>query len=294
MLPRHETCGTLMSDETIRKHVAMTAPIDAASIPPQTREQSRTLALTEAGRFIDLLEMLEGNDWNQPTDCALWSVRDIVAHQASHVQMGTGLGGFLAQINPVVIFPYIRRGMAPLDAVNQGPVEARKIRPTAELIAEIRTIPAAIEARQKAGWLARLFPVPLHPVGFVGLGTLWDRIFPRDMWMHRHDIASATGKPFAQTIDHDGIIVAQTVRDAAAYLSKKQPDITVILTLHGVSGGVWRIGKGGQTVNLAIGAVDFMRRSSERLSVDETLATAVSDSSVETTRAILSSLLAPY
>jgi len=272
----------------------MPTPIDAATIPAQTREESRAIALTESGRFIDLLETLEGDDWAQPTDCALWSVRDIVAHQASHVQMGTSFWGFLAQLNPVVLFPYLRRGLSAVNAINQSQVEPRSTRPTADLITELRTMPAAIEARQTAGWLARRFLVPISPVGFVPLGTLWDTIFPRDMWMHRHDIASATGKEFHQTADHDGVIVAQTVRDAGAYLAKKLPETTVILTLHGTSGGVWRLGKGAQTVNLALGVVDFMRRSSERLSVDEALASAVSDVSGTTTRAILSKLLAPY
>lgn len=269
-------------------------PIAAASIAPQTREQSRALALTEVGRFIDLLETLRGDDWTQPTDCALWSVKDIAAHQASHVQMGTGLGGFLTQLNPLTLFPYLRRGMGGLDAVNQAPVEARKQTSTADLITELRTMPASIEARQKAGWFARHFLVPLHPVGFTTLGNLWDTIFPRDMWMHRHDIASATGKPFHQTADHDGLIVAQTVRDTSAYLPKKLPDITLVLTLHGVAGGEWTIGDGAQTVHLALGVVDYMRRTSERMSVEDALAACSSDVSGEKTRTILTHLLAPY
>jgi hypothetical protein len=47
----------------------------------------------------------------------------------------------------------------------------------------------------------------------LGYGT--DVIFTRDAWMHRLDLARATGRDPVLTADHDGIIVADVVAEWA-------------------------------------------------------------------------------
>ncbi len=269
-------------------------PVDALTIPRQTRQQSRTVASAELARFLELVARLDDDDWDKPTVCTLWSVRDIVAHQASHAELGRGPAGFLRQVAAPAMLGYLRRGMSGLDSLNQSQVDKRRSWPVADVIAELRDgTAAAIEARQRSSWLGRQLPLPVPPVGMITLGRLLDEILPRDMWMHRHDIAAATGKPFAQTADHDGFIVEQTVLDAAAYAAPKLPGVEVRLTLHGVSGGTWRFG-GGSPVEVAMSSIDFMRRTSERLSVDAALAVTQSDASPDVTRRILAVMLAPY
>lgn len=274
--------------------VSPAQPTDALTIPRQTREQSRSLAHTELARFIELLALLEPDDWDKPTACTLWSVRDIVAHQASHVQLGRGFLGFFAQVAAPAMLGHMLRGMSGLDALNKTQVEKRRQAPIADIIAELQTgTPQSIEARQRASWLGRQVRMPLPPFGTISLGFLLDVILPRDMWMHRHDIAAATGKPFVQTADHDGYMIEQTVLDAAHYAVPRLRDIEVHLTLRGVSGGEWRFGS-GSPVHLSIDSVDFMRRTSERLSVDDALALASSDAASGDVRRVLAVLLAPY
>ena len=47
------------------------------------------------------------------------------------------------------------------------------------------------------------------------IAYLMDTIFTRDTWMHRGDIARATGRELVLTPDHDGRIVADVVAEWA-------------------------------------------------------------------------------
>jgi uncharacterized protein (TIGR03083 family) len=253
------------------------------------------VARAELTAFLDLLGQLEGDDWDKPTACTLWSVRDLVAHQAGHAQMGSGVLGFAAQANPRVTGPYRTKGMSTLDALNQAQVDRRRDLPIEQVIAELRdSTPRSIASRGRMWWPTRRAPVPVPPVGWMSLGGLLDRIFPRDMWIHRLDIADATGKPFAQTAGHDGVMVAQVVADAARYVRKKAPTLGLTLRLAGTAGGEFRLTQGAETVELAMDVTDFMRRTSDRLPVDGALQRTDSSASEAVTRRALAVLLAPY
>lgn len=271
------------------------APQDASGIQPLSRGRYAGLARAELAAFLALLDQLEGADWEKPTACTLWSVRDLVAHQAGHAQMGSGLAGFIAQANPRLTRPYRKRGMSTLDALNQAQVDRRRDLPIEQVIAELRDGTArSIVSRGRMTWPARRVPVPVPPVGLMPVGTLFDRIMPRDMWIHRLDIADATGKPFAQTVEHDGVMVAQVVADAARHVGKKAPTLGVTLRLAGPAGGAFRLTNGTERVELAMDVPDFMRRTSDRLTVDAALQRADSSASSEVTRRALEVLLAPY
>lgn len=58
----------------------------------------------------------------------------------------------------------------------------------------------------------------LAPAGTEGPmgGYLIDVILTRDPWMHRTDIAEATGAPLVLTAEHDGILVDDVVKEWAA------------------------------------------------------------------------------
>jgi hypothetical protein len=71
------------------------------------------------------------------------------------------------------------------------------------------------------------------------LDYLLDVIYNRDLWMHRVDLARATGRPFVVS-DHDREIVAQVVRDLARGWSAGP----VALELTGPTGGCWLLGSG--------------------------------------------------
>lgn len=114
-------------------------------------------------------------------------------------------------------------------------------------------------------------PVP-QVVGGVAevwtLGYLVDVILTRDTWMHRVDIATATGTPLDPTAGHDGRIVADVVAEWAG--RHRAP---YRLTLTGPAGGTWHAGTDGPEVELD--AVQFCRVLSGRGSGAGLLATAV-------------------
>lgn len=83
---------------------------------------------------------------------------------------------------------------------------------------------------------------------------LFDLIYSRDLWMHRLDLARATGQPFVIG-DHDQHIVAQVVRDLAA----QWPAAPVALELTGPAGGSWVIGSGEPVAVVRADAVAYMR-----------------------------------
>jgi hypothetical protein len=86
------------------------------------------------------------------------------------------------------------------------------------------------------------------------LGFLSDVIMTRDPWMHRTDLAHATGTPLVLTAEHDGVLVGDVVREWFERLGRP-----VSLRLTGAAGGVWGDGAG-----LEFDAVEFCRALSGR------------------------------
>jgi hypothetical protein len=89
------------------------------------------------------------------------------------------------------------------------------------------------------------------------MGYLLDTILTRDPWMHRVDIARATGRDLVLTADHDGRIVADVV---AEWARRHGRPVTLILT--GAAGGEFVAGGGGERIT--IDAIEFCRALSGR------------------------------
>jgi hypothetical protein len=85
-----------------------------------------------------------------------------------------------------------------------------------------------------------------------------DRIYTRDAWMHRIDLARATGRPLVLTPDHDGRLMADVV---AEWASAHGRPFRLVLT--GPAGGAWTDGDGG--AGLTLDAVEFARTASGRV-----------------------------
>lgn len=90
------------------------------------------------------------------------------------------------------------------------------------------------------------------------MGYLLHVILTRDPWMHRVDIARATGRELVLTPDHDGRIIADVVAEWAR--RHGQP---FKLTLTGPAGGAFLSGDGAGE-RIAIDAVEFCRMLSGR------------------------------
>jgi hypothetical protein len=83
------------------------------------------------------------------------------------------------------------------------------------------------------------------------MGYLLDTILTRDPWMHRVDIARATGRDLVLTSEHDGRIVADVVAEWAR--RHGQP---FTLTLTGAAGGGFARDGGD---HITMDAVEFCR-----------------------------------
>ena len=248
---------------------------NALDIPKLTHAEAGKLATTEAQRVLALLESLAGDDWEQPTDCTEWNVRDMVAHLAGAVAANASWAEFKRQS---VSNPYMKEMDVKIDAINRRQVEDRAEATNEELVAEFREkAPKAIRTRQRLPWLVRQLPVvPFGPpVGFAPIGYLTDTIFPRDQWMHRLDIARATGREMVITPEHDGRIVALVIRDLGRLLEGKLQGRTIDLLLTGDAGGRFRFGSKQQAdAAIEMDVLAFNRLASGRLPAEAALAQA--------------------
>jgi len=248
--------------------------LQGLAVPKLSRDEVIPLAHEELKRFLALLECLNSDDWQQATECTRWNVKDVVAHQASHVY---GLADFretLSQFNPLNNLEYIRLGMNILDAANQRQVDKRVDWTPAQLIAEIRdNTEASLTGRTRFPFLLRLMPI-VTP-GYeqkVSFGELIDNIFTRDMWIHRLDICRATGRDMVQTADHDSRITALTMRDLDAHLSRKLGGRSVIYRLTEQAGGEWTVGgNGSANTQITLDTFDFHRLASGRMTYQQAL-----------------------
>ena len=239
---------------------------NAASIPSLTHPEATAMAVFEQERFLTLVESLAPADWEQPTACPLWNVRQMVAHVTGAAAGYAHWSQFRRQYSPFVQRPYRQAGFSLLDALNQIQVDDRSTASPADLLAELREVgPRAIATRKRLPALVRAARLPLPVLGVMPLGYLTDLIYTRDMWMHRLDICRATGREMVQTSWHDGRITALVVRDLARKLTPKLAGQAVMYELTGTSGGCWSLGENaspGATITMNV--LDFHLLASGR------------------------------
>ena len=218
------------------------------------RPEARVLAEEEFRRFAALVSSLSDDEFTRPTDCTGWDVRS----QALHV-----LGSAEAQASVPQFLHQLRRGL-PLnkhigahhwvDGVNEVQIRERSHLSNDDLATRLQAIgPKAVTGRWKTPPPLRYVPLPFGPpIGWAPLKYLLDVGFTRDVWAHRIDICTATGRAMELTADHDGRLVADMVAEWATIHA--QP---FQLVLHGPAGGEFAQGDGGEQVT--IDAIQFVR-----------------------------------
>jgi uncharacterized protein (TIGR03083 family) len=244
--------------------------IDAAGIPALGHAEAGAVARAELERFLDVVEALSGDDWQQPTDCTEWTVGDILAHQAGAYAGFTSWREFKRQMSAKPA-----PGQMQVDALNARQIADRAGHSPAQLIAELREAgPKGIRTRQRLPWLLRKLRVPFGPpLGTVAVEYLTDLIYPRDTWMHRVDICRAAGQRFVQNAEHDGRITALVVRDLARKLHGRLSGQSVIFDLSGVAGGRYYIGSTDEpSAVIHMDVLEFHRLASDRISPEEAFA----------------------
>ena len=237
--------------------MTMTAPSRprSAALP---REVAMRLAATEYQRFAGMLGSLGPGDWATPTECPGWDVRAMAAHALGMVEMAASIRETSRQLKLAR-----SRGGVFIDALTALQVDERAGMTPAQITARFAArAPKAARARRRTpGFIRRRVMPELQQVGGHDeawtTGYLIDVIFTRDPWMHRADIARATGAAHVLTAEHDGVLVADVAAEWATRHGRPYA-----LHLTGPAGGTWSRGDGGPLIETD--AVEFCRVLSGR------------------------------
>jgi uncharacterized protein (TIGR03083 family) len=231
------------------------------------------LAAEEYRRVAAAVDALEPDQWKLPTDCPDWTVRELVAHIAGMAAMVSTPWESSRQVKAEARASS-SSGALFIDELTGLQVAERSFAGPQDLARQVRRIgPRAARGRRlMPGFLRRRLMEPAQVVGgreeWWTLGFLIDTILTRDPWMHRIDLARATGSGLQLTPEHDGAIVDGVVREWAS-----RHDRPYRLTLTGPAGGTWSssVGAGaggaagaGDGGNLHLDAVEFCRIVSGR------------------------------
>lgn len=229
-------------------------------------------AAVEYDRLLRLLRGLHDEQWRAPTDCEGWDVHDVVAHLV-------GAAAAMASLAEQVRQARRARGLGRhddlvdlVDRMNAVQVAERRGATSASLPADLgSTAKRAVAVRSRIPAPVRAVPVPFGPpLGTRPLGYVMGRIYTRDAWMHRVDLARATGSELELTAAHDGAIVEDLVAEWAGSHGAGYD-----LTLTGPAGGHWSSGTCGPEGEVQMDAVEFARVLSGRSPGDGVLAVRV-------------------
>ncbi len=228
-------------------------------VRPISRSEAEGLAAAENDRILGLLSSLSDDDWSKPTDCSAWNVRALAGHilggmegfcsfgQLIHMMRAAkkeaGNGSFVDGMTTVQVRE--RAGLSNGELVRRvGDAGPRSARFRFRVPAPFRAMKMKQEllSGKTESWR---------------MGYLLDTILTRDTWMHRVDIARATGRELVLTAEHDGRIVADAV---AEWARRHGQPFTLVLT--GPIGTTFNQGSGGETIT--IDAVEICRIFSGR------------------------------
>lgn len=229
-------------------------------VPPISHAEAMVLARSQNDGLLRDLGQLAPADWDKPTDCVGWSVRDIVAHvlgwaeAMSNVKEGTGQ-----------TVQAVRRRKAfsnLIDAQNEVQVSARRWLSTEELLSRLEaSLPRFVKVRSGAGRVLRRVPYFSGLTGWTNLGFIADHIFTRDVLMHRIDIARALKTELVVGTDEQRVI-EDCMREWA---DASGADMTLELT--GAAAGTYVAGA-GEEATLKGDSIDLLRYMTGRESLD--------------------------
>lgn len=223
--------------------------------PQLDRDVATRLAATEYERVALMLDLLSPEERTAPTDCPAWDVKAMAGHMLGMTQMIATVPEMMRQ--QVAAGKRAKRdGGELIDSLTALQVEKNQALTPAEVVEELRRVaPRATRARRRAPRLIRSRSMPDQDEWWT-MGYLFDVILTRDPFLHRVDIARATGVKIQATAEHEGVIIDDVVaewagRHGAAY----------DLELTGPAGGHWHRGDGEQ---ISMDAFEFCRALSGR------------------------------
>lgn len=228
-------------------------------IQPLSRSEARTLVETENQRVLDLLSSLTEEDWARQTDCPAWDVRSLAGHILGSME---GFSTYRELIHMMRAAKKEAGKGSFIDGLTTVQVRERAELTQSEVLGRLaRAGPRSAQFRSRIPAPFRAMPMKQELLSGATeswkMGYLVDTILTRDTWMHRIDIAHATGRDFVQAAEHDGRIVA----DAVAEWARRHGQSST-LELTGPAGGTFTAGSGGESIKLD--AVEFCRTLSGR------------------------------
>jgi uncharacterized protein (TIGR03083 family) len=228
------------------------------SVAPIAPPESQALAEAETGRMVAALRQLDSADWTRPTDNTLWDVRAMAGHVLGMTETFSGLGRLASYMRAAGA----RKGDGPfVDGLTAEQVDRTADLSTDELIDRLERVgPVAARWRARRR-LMRHLPINDEIDGQKvrwKMAILVDYVLTRDTWMHRADLAKATGRPMELTPEHDGRLIAHA---AAEWGRLHGQPCTLHLT--GPVGGTFTQGD-GPGEEITIDAVEFCRIVSGR------------------------------
>lgn len=174
---------------------------------------------------IRLLLTLQPDEWDRPTECAPWTVADMVRHLLGAAKGHASLREELRQFLHAARQARDHDG-SNLDAMNDLQIREHAHLSGPELIDELdRVWSAAVRGRMARPELLRRVTVPNDSTGStpsgtgarIKLGHLFDVILTRDVWLHRIDMCRAIGRPLTFGT-HDRRVIEDVIAEWAERL----------------------------------------------------------------------------
>ena len=234
-------------------------------MPVTTAQEAIVQGEAEYAALLAMLRTLTSADWSRGTDCPAWTVRDIVAHVTGAAEEAVRRR---VQLRHLLVAQTRDRQRPTADSLSAQQVADREGHAPDQLVSELQKLAqAAPRGRAGTPGFLRRRPMPADAGCLPGdtIGYLVDTIYNRDLWMHRIDIARATGCHLVPS-DAEPAIVGQVARD----LSRAWAGTPFNLTLTGRVRGSWRIGEGhggggdADTAEVTVNAVALCRLLSGR------------------------------
>jgi uncharacterized protein (TIGR03083 family) len=138
--------------------------------------------------IVELAESLAPEDWERPTACPGWTVKDNVAHVIGTEAMLAG------RSTPEVELGDLSHVRNDIGRFNELWVERYRPEPAAAVLDDLREIIAERRAALAAMSRADFDADAMTPAGPASYGRFM-RIRVMDMWMHEQDIREALGRP---------------------------------------------------------------------------------------------------
>ena len=201
----------------------------------------------ERDTILTIAKSLTDDEWNAPSDCAGWAVRDVVAHLAATLH---------GVVDPAFM-PDLSGGTE--DAM-EGPVAERRARKVEEVLEEFETF------SEQAGNVFAMAQEPpmsetMLPMGELGTHpmSILAGTFLFDSYCHlRNDILAPNGPIERPQPPRDEMRLQPTVEwmlaglpwmcaEQLAFMDRK-----VALALTGPGGGTWLIAPGGEDVRVTL------------------------------------------